>query len=364
MSGLRSGFTTGACAAACALASCLWQRDGECPERAEIVLPAGERYTPRIRALSPFRCAVIKDAGDDPDVTDGCEVWAEAEILEEDGEITFAAGEGVGVITLPGLKLPPGEAAINPAPRRMIEDAVRGVTGSRAVRITVGITGGRELARRTFNPRLGVEGGLSVLGTTGIVHPMSEDALQESIRLELSVKKAQGAGDLALVFGSQGEAAFLRLGFGWPCVQMSNYVGFALDEAARLGFRRILLCGQPGKLVKVAGGSMQTHSAMGDGRRETLCAHLALMGAPEALLKRVMEGVTLEGAVQSVERAGYAGVWEALCGAAAGYAAARVRGAAETGAVMLSASGAVLGMSKEAREWLQSGSAEGADGDG
>ncbi|MBR1407519.1 MAG: cobalamin biosynthesis protein CbiD [Clostridia bacterium] len=364
MSGLRTGFTTGACAAACALASCLWQRDGECPERAEIVLPAGERYAPEIRALSPFRCAVIKDAGDDPDVTDGCEVWAEAEIREEDGEITFEAGEGVGVITLPGLKLPPGEAAINPAPRRMIADAVRSVTGGRAVRITVGITGGRELALRTFNPRLGVEGGLSVLGTTGIVRPMSEEALKESIRLELSVKRAQGAEDLALVFGSQGEAAFTGLGFGWPCVQMSNYVGFALDEAAGLGFRRILLCGQPGKLVKVAGGSMQTHSAVSDGRRETLCAHLALLGAPRPLLEGVMEGVTLEGAVRPIASAGYARVWEALCGAAAGYAAARARGAAKTGAVMQSASGAVLGMSKEAKEWLLDSAAEGEGRDG
>ena len=140
MKALRCGYTTGACAAACALASCLWQRDGRCPQQVEIMLPAGQRYVPEIRPLSPGRCAVTKDAGDDPDVTDGCEVWAEAEILEEDGPVTFLAGEGVGTVTLPGLALAPGEAAVNPVPRRMIEEAVRSVIGARAARVTVGIT--------------------------------------------------------------------------------------------------------------------------------------------------------------------------------------------------------------------------------
>ena len=179
-----------------------------------------------------------EDGGDDPDITTGSEVRARVRLMESDGGIRFLAGDGVGTITLPGMKLPVGEAAINPVPRRMIEQAVRQVFPARAAEVTVSIPGGEELAKRTFNPRLGVVGGLSVLGTTGVVRPMSEEALKETIRLELSVRKSQGAEEIGLVFGSQGERAANAL---FPCmqaVQMSNFVGFALDCAAELGFAR------------------------------------------------------------------------------------------------------------------------------
>ena len=159
MKQLREGFTTGSCAAACALASCLWQKEGECPSCVTIVVPEGREYKAEIHPLSPYRCAVIKDAGDDPDITGGSEVWAEVAVRNLPGEITFRAGEGVGVITLPGLKLPVGEAAINPVPREMIRNAVRSVWPDLAAEVTVGITGGREMALKTFNPRLGIEGG-------------------------------------------------------------------------------------------------------------------------------------------------------------------------------------------------------------
>ena len=344
MSALREGFTTGSCAAACALASCLWRRDGECPDRVSIRVPEGREYAPAVYPLSRFRCAVRKDSGDDPDVTDGCEVWAEAEVFPEDGPVTFAAGEGVGVVTKPGLKVPPGEAAVNPVPRRMIEEAVRSVFGARAARVTVGVTGGRELALRTFNPRLGVEGGLSILGTSGVVRPMSEEALKETVALEIRMRRAEGDGRLGMVFGAQGEKALERIEPGLRCVQISNFVGFALDTAAEEGFGRVLLAGQPGKLVKVAGGSMQTHSAYGDGRRETLCAHLALRGAPEALLRRVMESVTLDGVIPAVREAGHAGVWADLCRAANGYMRARVRGRLSADVMMLDAQGEILGV--------------------
>ena len=341
MNTLREGFTTGSCAAACALASCLWQRDGECPERVMITVPEGRVYAPAIHALSPFRCAVYKDAGDDPDVTDGSEVWAEARLLPGKGPVIFRAGEGVGVITQPGLKLPVGEAAINPVPRQMIADAVGSVYPGRAVEITVGITGGRELAQKTFNPRLGIAGGLSVLGTTGIVRPMSEQAVTETIALEMSQRRAQGVDTLGLVFGSQGEAALTARRPGLPCVQMSNYVGFALDTAAELGFRRLVIAGQPGKLVKVAGGSMQTHSRFGDGRRETLCAHLALLDAPADLLRQVMAATTLDGLIPAVAQAGFGNVWSELCRAAARYA--RLRADIPMDILMLNAAGKEIG---------------------
>ena len=345
MKALREGFTTGSCAAAAALASCLWQRDGACPERVEIVVPAGKTFAPEIIAHGGYVCGVIKDGGDDPDITTGSEVRARVRLMESDGGIRFLAGDGVGTITLPGMKLPVGEAAINPVPRRMIEQAVRQVFPARAAEVTVSIPGGEELAKRTFNPRLGVVGGLSVLGTTGVVRPMSEEALKETIRLELSVRKSQGAEEIGLVFGSQGERAANAL---FPCmqaVQMSNFVGFALDCAAELGFARAMLLGQPGKLVKVSGGSMQTHSQYGDGRRETLIAHLALMGAPVELLEFVHQSVTLDGCISPIYDAGFDAVWTHLADAAAAYAAARIHGEMRVDAVMLDAKGQILGRS-------------------
>lgn len=345
MKALREGFTTGSCAAAAALASCLWQRDGACPERVGIVVPAGKTFAPEIIAHGGYVCGVIKDGGDDPDITTGSEVRARVRLMESDGGIRFLAGDGVGTITLPGMKLPVGEAAINPVPRRMIEQAVRQVFPARAAEVTVSIPGGEELAKRTFNPRLGVVGGLSVLGTTGVVRPMSEEALKETIRLELSVRKSQGAEEIGLVFGSQGEKAAAALFPGMQTVQMSNFVGFALDCAAELGFLRVILLGQPGKLVKVSGGSMQTHSQYGDGRRETLIAHLALMGAPVELLEFVHQSVTLDGCISPIYDAGFDAVWTHLADAAAAYAAARIHGEMRVDAVMLDAKGQILGRS-------------------
>ena len=345
MKALREGFTTGSCAAAAALASCLWQRDGACPERVGIVVPAGKTFAPEIIARGGYVCGVIKDGGDDPDITTGSEVRARVRLMESDGGIRFLAGDGVGTITLPGMKLPVGEAAINPVPRRMIEQAVRQVFPARAAEVTVSIPGGEELAKRTFNPRLGVVGGLSVLGTTGVVRPMSEEALKETIRLELSVRKSQGAEEIGLVFGSQGETAAAALFPGMQTVQMSNFVGFALDSAAELGFLRVILLGQPGKLVKVSGGSMQTHSQYGDGRRETLIAHLALMGAPVELLEFVRQSVTLDGCISPIYDAGFDAVWTHLADAAAAYAAARIHGEMRVDAVMLDAKGKILGRS-------------------
>ena len=343
MKALREGFTTGSCAAAAALASCLWQRDGVCPERVQIVVPAGRTFAPEIIAHGGYTCGVIKDGGDDPDITTGSEVCTRVRLLAGDGDIRFLAGDGVGTITLPGMKLPVGEAAINPVPRQMIERAVRQVFPTRAAEVTVSIPGGVELAKRTFNPRLGVVGGLSVLGTTGVVHPMSEEALKETIRLELSIRRNQGADEIGLVFGSQGETAAAALFHGMQTVQMSNFVGFALDSAAELGFSRVILLGQPGKLVKVSGGSMQTHSQYGDGRRETLMAHLALMDAPMSLLELVHSSVTLDGCIAPIHEAGFDAVWTRLADAAAAYAAARVHGEIRVDAVMLDAKGRVLG---------------------
>ena len=346
---LRRGYTTGSCAAAAAQAAARALFGEEHPQSVQLAVPKGLTLSIPVHSLQTgerwAKASVCKDSGDDPDITTGSEVRARVRLMESDGGIRFLAGDGVGTITLPGMKLPVGEAAINPVPRRMIEQAVRQVFPARAAEVTVSIPGGEELAKRTFNPRLGVVGGLSVLGTTGVVRPMSEEALKETIRLELSVRKSQGAEEIGLVFGSQGERAANAL---FPCmqaVQMSNFVGFALDCAAELGFARATLLGQPGKLVKVSGGSMQTHSQYGDGRRETLIAHLALMGAPVELLEFVRQSVTLDGCISPIYDAGFDAVWTHLADAAAAYAAARIHGEMRVDAVMLDAKGQILGRS-------------------
>ena len=347
---MREGFTTGSCAAAAALASCIWRRDGACPAQVALTLPEGRVFAADIVPRAAYECGVIKDAGDDPDVTDGCEVRARVELGAGDGPIEFAAGEGVGVVTRPGLKLPVGEPAINPVPRAMIARAVRSVYPTRAARVTVAIPGGAELAARTFNPRLGIAGGLSVLDTTGVVRPMSEAALTESIALELRMHRARGLDALALTFGSQGERALAGLYPGLCAAQISNYVGFALDTAAGLGFRRLLLAGHPGKLAKVAAGAMQTHSSYGDARREAIMAHLALMGAPGELAREVRACATTEAAMRAVAAAGYAGVWALMADSASEYCQARVRGACEVDALFIDGAGAPLGMSARMRE--------------
>ena len=195
------------------------------------------------------------------------------------------------------------------------------------------------MARRTFNPRLGVVGGLSVLGTTGVVRPMSQEALTESIHLEMSMRRAQGARRLLLAFGSQGEKALGRLYPHDPCVQISNFVGFALDSARALGFEAVLLAGQPGKLVKVAGGCMQTHSRYGDGRRETLLCHLALMGAKPAVLQAIWAVNTLDEAIGMLSAAGLAEVWARLAQQAQRYCHQRVCADMKVSALILDGAG-------------------------
>ena len=347
MQTLREGFTTGSCAAAAALASCLWQRDGVCPERVSVVVPEGRTAAPEIVPLADHRCGVIKDSGDDPDITGGMEVVAAVSVLDEEGPVAFRAGAGVGIVAQPGLKLPVGEPAINPVPRKMIEDAVRSVFGSRAAIVTVSIPGGEAIARRTFNPRLGIEGGLSVLGTSGVVRPMSDAALKDSLIEELKMRAAQGHRQLIYTFGNQGEAAMRALFPGVPIVQVSNELGYMLDAAAELGVGRILLGGHPGKLAKVAAGAMQTHSRYTDGRREAIITQLARMAAPNDLIEAVYACATTDAAMEAIRAAGCDAVWDKLAEAARRYCRLRVREAVDVDVAFIDAQGHIIGRTFE-----------------
>ncbi len=343
MKALREGFTTGSCAAAAALACCLWQRDGACPERVSIVVPEGRTYAPEIVPHEGRRCGVVKDSGDDPDITNGMEVIVSVTLLEGNGPVTFRAGEGVGLVTQPGLKVPVGEPAVNPVPRRMIEEAVRSVFGPRAACVTVSIPGGGAVAKKTFNPRLGIEGGLSVLGTSGVVRPMSEEALKDSLVEELKMRVAQGHRSLIYTFGNQGEEAMRALFPELPVVQVSNEIGFMLDEALERGVERILLGGHPGKLAKVAAGVMQTHSRTADGRREAIITQLALMGAPLRLAETVYACATTDAAMAAIHEAGFDAVWDRLAEAAQRYCSLRVRGEMRVDVAFVDGRGRLLG---------------------
>ena len=347
MTRLREGFTTGSCAAAAALACCLWQRDGACPDHVSIVLPTGSLYTASIIPHPDGRCGVIKDSGDDPDITNGMEIIALVELLAGDGDILFSAGEGVGTVTEPGLKAAVGEPAINPVPRRMIEEAVRGVFDARAARVTISIPGGEAIARRTFNPRLGIQGGLSILGTSGVVRPMSDEALRDSLYLEMKMRIAQGKRALILTFGNQGEEA-LRALYPDACIlQMSNEVGFMLDSALELGVDRLIIGGHAGKMCKVAAGLMNTHSKYGDARREAIITHLALMGAPVDVLRRIEACATTDAAMEVIRSHGFDPVWKRIAQAAQRYCRLRIRNEIPIHTLILDSQGRVLGESTE-----------------
>ena len=253
-------------------------------------------------------CAIQKDSGDDPDVTDGCLVYAHASLALEG--ITICGGEGIGLVTKPGLDQPVGAHAINSAPRRHIREECESICRehgySGGLRIVISIPSGAELALRTFNPRMGIEGGLSILGTTGIVEPMSEAAVVETFRAELSLLYEAGRREVLLTIGNHGESFardVLRLSME-SHVKCSNFIGETLSAAAEQGFTRALLIGHIGKMVKLGIGITNTHSSHGDGRIETLIACALEAGAPLSLLHRIRECVSTDAALELMQKSG------------------------------------------------------------
>ncbi len=276
---MRKGFTTGAAATAAAKAAAILLAGSQGPEGrsrrltgfVEIQLPDGKKIclkiqNPELRTRNSeliARASVIKDAGDDPDVTNGMEIIAEVKKLDHAGDIVIKGGEGVGVVTKPGLQIPVGEAAINPVPIEMIKKAVREVLPEGGILVEISVPRGREVAEKTFNQRLGIVGGISIIGTTGIVEPMSLEALEATIRCEIDVawEEVRGASSaLFLAPGKIGENALKRLFGDIRVVQMSNFVGFALEYAREKGIADIVIGGHPGKLAKIMMGYFDTHS--------------------------------------------------------------------------------------------------------
>jgi len=343
------GISTGSCAAAAAKAAVLWLMTGVCPKQVEINTPVGRVLRLDVVQRSLGCCGVVKDAGGDADATDGMTIFAHVELGDGDGPIEFRAGEGVGTITLPGLKVPVGEPAINPVPRLMIENSLREVTRTRAAVVTISAPGGEEAARRTFNPKLGVIGGISILGTRGTVRPMDEQAILESLALELNTHKNKKI--IALTFGNTGENAMRKaFGIAGRCVvQVGNYIGFVLDEAERLEFERILLCGHPGKLLKVAAGSFNTHNRVADGRMEALCTHAALLGMEHDFIARLYRCTTTESAAELLRESEKASaLWNSLADTVTKRCADRSYKTLTIAAAFVDDDGAVLGKSASA----------------
>ena len=305
---LRCGITTGSCAAAAAKAAAVGLLTGSIPTQISIETPTGITLTLQtadaVITGQTATCAVRKDAGDDPDVTHGVLVYAA--VSRTNGQtIEIDGGEGIGRVTRPGLDQPVGAAAINRVPRAMIEAAVSGVLQSGA-RVIISIPAGVSLAEKTYNPRLGIVGGVSVLGTSGIVEPMSEAALVETIGTELRMLRAESDAPILMTPGGYGET-FSRKSLGLQtrrAVLCSNFLGDALTMAQSMGFRGVLLVSHAGKLVKVAGGIFQTHSMVADARMEILTAHAALAGAEQKTAAALLECATVDAAFDLLEQAG------------------------------------------------------------
>jgi cobalt-precorrin-5B (C1)-methyltransferase len=367
MDTLKRGYTTGTCAAAAAKAAAEALLGGA-REGSDVAVRTPQGTVLRLMTEdlrcdgSGASCAVRKDAGDDPDVTHGVLVYARVEKRGDPGDVALFGGEGVGQVTLPGLDAPVGGPAINSVPRAMIRENLREVCArygyGGGIAVTISIPGGAELARRTFNPSLGVIGGLSILGTTGIVEPMSDRGLLGTIKAELSVRRAMGETRAVITPGNYG----IRFLSGWegagkwekiPPVKCGNFIGDTLDMAGDAGFGELLVAGHIGKLIKLAVGAFNTHSKYGDGRLEILTAYAGTAGADRPLMESLMACATTDHALALLESAG---LWEAVFSrvreAVQSRLDRRACGTLSVGAAFFSSARGFLGLSRPVSDGL------------
>ena len=375
---LRCGYTTGSCAAAAAKAAALMLFSGHPVSSVPLMTPKGIRLDLEILDAQlipgseggPARvtCAVRKDGGDDPDATNGLLVYAAVQKAKAPG-IHIDGGRGVGRVTRRGMLLPVGEAAINPVPRQMIREEVAGVADDFAydggLDVTIFIPEGEAVAAKTFNPRLGIEGGISVLGTSGIVVPMSETALLASIRLEMEMLVGSGHRLLLITPGNYGETFSreeMRIDLS-ASMKCSNYVGETLDMAVDLNAQAgedgpkidgILFVAHVGKFIKVAGGIMNTHSRDADCRAELMAAFALRAGCERSTAMRILDSATTDEALEIMEEAGVRSkAMELAAQRVRYYLQHRVGGALPVEAVLFSGSFGYLTQTEGAEEMLR-----------
>lgn len=331
----KNGYTTGTCAAAATQAALYKLLFNKEYAEVEVDLPAGGLITIPVKKIylrgNQATAEVTKDAGDDPDVTDGLSILATVKILDQP-DIIIEGGLGVGRVKKPGLAVAVGEAAINPGPRSMIRAAVKKIIPpGKGAQIVISVPGGEEAACKTMNPRLGIEGGISILGTSGIVRPMSEAGFLDSLIPQIDQALALGYHDLLLTPGQMGERLAKSLGIAGDCIiQTSNFIGSMVQECTEREVKGILLMGHIGKIIKVAAGIFNTHSRTADARRETLAAHAALKGASVDIIKDIMELNTMEAGVELLRQHKLLSVYFSI----AASASQRIRELLDTGSKM------------------------------
>jgi len=303
---------------------------------------------------------VVKDAGDDIDATDKLEISATVK-LTDDGKVTIRSGRGIGIVTKPGLPMPIGESAINPTPRRMIEESVKEVLpAGKGAEVTLNIPEGEKVAAKTLNSKLGIVGGLSVLGTTGIVKPLSMEACRRSLVPQIDVALSAGYERLFFVPGNIGERITKRL-FKPPedaIVQTGDFVGYMLDKAKEKGVKEILFLGHPGKLTKVAAGIFNTHHKVADARNEVVAAYAGASGADASVINRILQSNTTEEAITILKQANLvAQVFDRIAERVSQRVAERVEQKIKISVILVSLDGEVLGADANARsseKWLKS----------
>jgi len=361
---LRYGITTGACAAAAAKAALITLLSNPV-DRVGVPSPIGIRFeilVKECRKLSQDTAiaSVIKDAGDDIDVTDKLEISATVR-LTGDGKITIKGSKGIGIVTKPGLPVPIGESAINPTPKRMIEESVKEVLPpGKGVEVTLSIPEGEKVAEKTFNSKLGVVGGISVLGTTGVVKPLSMEACRRSLVPQIDVALAQGYERIFLVPGNIGERITKQL-FKVPedaIVQTGDFMGYMLDKAVEKGVKEIIIVGHPGKLVKLAAGIFNTHHKIADARNEVIAAYAGAVGADTQLINMILQSNTTEEAIVLLNQANLLRLtFEKIAEKVSSRVTERLGDKAKIGVILVSLDGAILGTNEYVRskeQWLKS----------
>ena len=350
---LRSGYTTGACAAAGVKASLLFLCNERLSSVVELKALDGTRLEIPIEKVErldekTLRAEVRKYSGDDPDITDGASIITTIKLIEGN-DIKFVGGMGVGRVTKAGLQLPIGEPAINPGPRQLIRNVVEEFEVG-GLEVTISIPNGEELSKRTLNPTLGIEGGLSIIGTTGVLRPMSEDAFKRSLVPQIDVALAAGFRALVFVPGRIGEKIALEKNIPrGAIIQTSNFIGYMLEEAAARSVEKIILLGHIGKLAKVAAGVFHTHNRFGDGRLEVLAAYSAAEGLDGGSVRKILSATTTEEAIKIIDDKGLQRVYNVIAARASARAERYVFGRLTVGTMLASMDGKILGLDDNAR---------------
>ena len=364
---LRSGYTTGVCAAAGVKAALIFMTMNKIVESVEITALDGTILTIpinnvecRMQNVELITVEVIKFSGDDPDITNGASVFTT--IKKIDGkEIIFKGGVGIGKITRAGLAVPIGEPAINPGPRQLIKNVIKEFFNEPiGFEIEISIPAGVKLAKKTLNPILGIEGGISIIGTTGVLRPMSEEAFKKSLVPQIDVALAAGFKTLIFVPGKIGEVAAINFGISKQAIiQTSNFVGYMLEAANDRNVKKIIFFGHIGKLAKIAAGVFYTHNRIADGRLETIAAYSAAEGLDSEGVKKILNANTTDEATKIISAANLESVYQKIAERVSIRAKRYIFNEIEIGAVLVNREGKILGMDNIASEFLKSCQKEG-----